>query len=221
MLTFWSWKDKMKQVSNMKEKGSKKRLSKSALVVIIGLIIIAIPVLVFAYILISAAMQTGSPVIGSRFDNDLNPKITSADISAVKTDLEKLPNVEKVDIVLQTAQFRVNIDTKDDISKEAAEELANSAYDTVNRKLPVNTYFTINGTMKMYDLAVNVYNKIEEDSDSMIYYLLTKNSNMEKASLQLVSEPVDAQLASELRGEGEQNDDIDEDDVDDQEGDNE
>ena len=53
----------------------------------------------------------------------------------------------------------------------------------------------------MYDLSINVYNYIASDNDGMMYYILTKNSNMEKFSIQLVSDPVDEQLAKELRGE--------------------
>ena len=53
----------------------------------------------------------------------------------------------------------------------------------------------------MYDLAINVYNFIKKDDESMIYYILTKNAMMDGESIQCVSEPLDADLAAELRGE--------------------
>ena len=53
----------------------------------------------------------------------------------------------------------------------------------------------------MYDLAINVYNFVDANNENMTYYILTKNSKMEAYSLQCVSEPVDEDLAKELRGE--------------------
>ena len=68
----------------MSEKKERKRLSRSALVLIIGLIIIAIPVCIFAGILGISALQTNTPREGSRFENDLDPAITAEQISTLK-----------------------------------------------------------------------------------------------------------------------------------------
>ena len=67
--------------------------------------------------------------------------------------------------------------------------------------MPVSTYFTATDSKKMYDLSINVYNYVKEDDDNMIYYILTKNSKMSDYSIQCVSEPVDEELAKDLRGE--------------------
>ena len=52
----------------MSTKKEKKKLSRSAIVLIVGLIIIAIPICIFVGILGISAMQTGTPREGSRFD---------------------------------------------------------------------------------------------------------------------------------------------------------
>lgn len=185
---------------NKKEKQvkGKKKLSKGALVLIISLIIILIPCLIFGGILISAALESGKPVDGNRFKGDLNPAITSSNTSSIKNSIESLSGVEKCDIELTSAQYRVNVDTVDTLTDKQIEDLCVDIYNIVNKELPMATYFTASSSEKMYDLAVNVYNKIDDDN---IYYILTKNSKMDTYSVQCVSSAVDEELASDLRGE--------------------
>lgn len=185
---------------NKKEKQvkGKKKLSKGALVLIISLIIILIPCLIFGGILISAALESGKPVDGNRFKGDLNPAITSSNTSSIKNSIEALSGVEKCDIELTSAQYRVNVDTVDTLTDKQIEDLCVDIYNIVNKELPMATYFTASSSEKMYDLAVNVYNKI---NDANIYYILTKNSKMDTYSVQCVSSAVDEELASDLRGE--------------------
>ncbi len=185
---------------NKKEKQvkGKKKLSKGALVLIISLIIILIPCLIFGGILISAALESGKPVDGNRFKGDLNPAITSSNTSNIEKDVEALSGVEKCDIELTSAQYRVNVDTVDTLTDKQIEDLCVDIYNIVNKELPMATYFTASSSEKMYDLAVNVYNKIDDDN---IYYILTKNSKMDTYSVQCVSSAVDEELASDLRGE--------------------
>lgn len=185
---------------NKKEKQvkGKKKLSKGALVLIISLIIILIPCLIFGGILISAALESGKPVDGNRFKGDLNPAITSSNTSSIKNSIEALSGVEKCDIELTSAQYRVNVDTVDTLTDKQIEDLCVDIYNIVNKELPMATYFTASSSEKMYDLAVNVYNKIDDDN---IYYILTKNSKMDTYSVQRVSSAVDEELASDLRGE--------------------
>lgn len=185
---------------NKKEKQvkGKKKLSKGALVLIISLIIILIPCLIFGGILISAALESGKPVDGNRFKGDLNPAITSSNTSSIKNSIEALSGVERCDIELTSAQYRVNVDTVDTLTDKQIEDLCVDIYNIVNKELPMATYFTASSSEKMYDLAVNVYNKIDDDN---IYYILTKNSKMDTYSVQCVSSAVDEELASDLRGE--------------------
>lgn len=186
------------------EKIKKKKLSKPAIVLIIACVIIAIPVVTFLVILLSASLQTGTPILGDRFKNDLNPSISSSNESAI---VEKVKNLDKVDdceIVMTSAQFRVNVDANDSISESDAESIGDKVYDIVSTELPINTYFAASSSgAKMYDLAINVYNYIPDNSDdkNFISYLITKNSKMDAPSKKFNNEPVSEELAKELRGE--------------------
>jgi hypothetical protein len=52
----------------------------------------------------------------------------------------------------------------------------------------------------MYDLEIHVFNLDKNrDSDDFVYVIMTKTSGMETASTQLVSEPIDPELAQQLR----------------------
>ena len=186
---------------NKQVKNPRKKLSRSALVLIIGLFIIGIPLLVYGGILLQAQLQTGTPIFGDRFVGDLDPAITDSQMSELETELGSLSKAESVNIELTSAQMRVNIDTVDSITTEDLEAIIKEAYDIVNKKLPISTYFTSTDSKKMYDLAINAYNYIDSEDEGMNYVLLTKNAMMSNYSIQVVSEPLDSELASELRGE--------------------
>ena len=142
---------------------TKKKLSRSAVVLMISSIIILIPCLVFGGILLIAQLQNNKPVIGERYENDLNPAITETNTENIKSSIESLSSVESVEIVMTTAQYRVNVDTKDAISEEEMETLSTTIYDIVNEELPISTYFTKSSDgMKMYDLSITLYNYIPE-----------------------------------------------------------
>ena len=66
---------------NKQVKNPRKKLSRSALVLIIGLCIIGIPLLVYGGILLQAQLQTGTPIFGDRFVGDLDPAITDSQMS--------------------------------------------------------------------------------------------------------------------------------------------
>lgn len=180
-------------------KKEKKKMSRAGLVLTIGLIIIAIPCLIFGWILVSAALETGKPIAGDRFSGDLQPAITKADTSDLTAAIKALDEVEDCTIELTTAQYRINVDVVDSLQQDAYEDLINEIYTLVNNQLPVNTYFTMHDNMKMYDLSIGLYNHV--GGDDMIYVILTKNSTMSVPGIQTVSEALDEDLAAQLRGE--------------------
>lgn len=190
-----------KQNSSNKTVKTKKKMSKGGIVLLISSLIILVPCLIFGGILLKSALETGKPVVGSRFDNDLEPAITSSNTSSLTTTIKAISGVEDCEIVLTSAQYRVNVNAQDSLSSSEIEDLAKNVYDAINNELPVSTYFTATDSKKMYDLSINVYNYVKEDDDNMIYYILTKNSKMSDYSIQCVSEPVDEELAKDLRGE--------------------
>ncbi|MBQ5805381.1 MAG: hypothetical protein IIW22_06375 [Erysipelotrichaceae bacterium] len=182
----------------------KKRLSRSALVLIIGIIIIAIPVLIFAGILGISALQTGTPRIGSRFDGDLQPAITDSDVAALKTELSAIGSVEDVEVLLAQGQLKIFIDTIDSLSAEQVDSILMSAYNKVIAKLPIGTYFTGDDSRKMYDLQINVYTSSSAsaigDENGRQYKLLHKNSTEETYGIDDMAHPKDPALAAELEG---------------------
>lgn len=192
---------KVNTQNQVKIKTKKKKMSKGGIVLLVGIIVILIPCLIFGGILLSAALETGKPVSGSRFNNDLNPSISNSNTKSLETTISAMSGVESCEIVLKSAQYRVNVNTTDSLSESQIKDLAVDVYNAVNTALPISTYFTSTDSEKMYDLSINVYNYISEDDETMIYYILTKNSNMDTYTLQCVSSAVDEDLAAELRGE--------------------
>ena len=194
----------MSEIRQTKTKKAKKRLSKSALILIIGTIIIAIPVIAFLAILGISALQTGSPREGSRFDADLDPAISQDAVSALKADLESIGSVDSVEVVLSEGQLRIFIDTDDSLSEDQVDSIVTSAYNKVNSALPINTYFTATDSKKMYDLQINVYTTAEASpigaENSRQYKLLHKNSMETTYSIDDMAHPKDPALAAELEG---------------------
>ena len=200
-------KKKEKEKALKKERTAnreKKRMSRSALVLIIGIMIIAIPVLIFAGILGISALQTGTPRIGSRFDGDLQPAITDKDVSDLKSELSAIGSVENVEVILSQGQLKIFIDTSDSLSEEQVDSILMSAYNKVNAKLPIGTYFTGDDTKKMYDLQINVYTTATAsaigDDNGRQYKLLHKNSTEETYGIDDMAHPKDPALAAELEG---------------------
>lgn len=187
--------------SKPKEVKPKKKMSRSKIIIIVGSCVVLIPLLVFGTILLVAQLQTGSPIVGSRFKGDLDPEITKDNRKDLETAISSISGVENCEVVLETAQLRINV--KVDASKTDADikTLVTTIYQKVNEKLPISTYFTSTAEKKMYDLSISVYNKTNNDDGLQIYYLLTKNSKMTEPTIQLVSKPLDEDLAKELRGE--------------------
>lgn len=194
----------MSEKRQTKIRKPKKRLSRSALILIIGSIIIAIPVIAFLTILGISALQTGSPREGSRFDADLDPAITSEAVSALKADLETIGSFDNVEVILSEGQLRIFIDTRDGLSEDEVDSIITSAYNKVNNALPINTYFTATDSRRMYDLQINVYTTAEASpigaTDSRQYKLLHKNSMEATYSIDDMAHPKDPALAAELEG---------------------
>lgn len=188
----------MSETKEVKVK-KKKKLSKSGIILIVGLAIIAIPCIIFVGILGISALQTGSPRNGSRFDGDLVNEITKDDISAIETDLKSLSNIEEVEVKLSEGQLKVYIDTNDTLSEADVDAIVSSAYTKVTSKLPVATYFTRTSSAKMYDLQINVYTTAEQ-TENRQYKLLHKNAAEEQFQIDDLAHPKDEDLKNELQG---------------------
>ena len=196
----------IKKEKKVKEKKirEKKKLSRSAIVLIAGLIIIAIPILIFLGILGISALHTGTPRDGSRFEDDLEPAITSENVSALKSELEAIGSLDSVEVICSEGQLKIYIDINDSLSEAQVDSILTNAYTKVNSKLPISTYFTSNSGKKMYDLQINVYTTTEASpigsANPRQYKLLHKNSYEETYQIDNLAQPKDPALAAELEG---------------------
>ncbi|MBR2793611.1 MAG: heavy-metal-associated domain-containing protein [Solobacterium sp.] len=183
--------------------GKQVRKSKSgggtAVVFWIVLILFLSPFLVLGYIILSAAMDTGKPIIGNRYDGDHDPAISKSDLERVESSVKSLSGVEKSMVNLATGTVRVYADINDSAGAETAESTAGQVYSTVTSILNESTYFTQSNGKKMYDLEVHVYNQDKNTDSNFVYVIGTKTSSMDAPIYQLVSEPIDAELAESLR----------------------
>lgn len=194
----------MSEIKKEKPKKEKKKLSRSAIVLIAGIVIIAIPVLIFVGILAKSALETGTPREGSRFDGDLDPAITEELVGQLKNDLSQLGTFDNLEVICKEGQLRIYIDTADNLTGEQIDTLLNNAYNKVNTRLPISTYFTATGNKKMYDLQINIYTTAEASeigaTNSREYKILHKNSFEETYEIDDVAHPKDPALAAELEG---------------------
>lgn len=190
----------MSQNRKKVKKTGKRKLDRTSKIILIGGAIIVIPFIIFGFILLSASFNTGKPIFGDRFKGDLDPAITSANKSDIINKIKSESGVEKVEVELSSATLRVYVDITDSASAQDAQAMADKAYDDVMSILPASTYFTLQDGKKMYDVEIHVYNLAKDrDSDSFAYVIKNKSSNMETARSQIVSEPLDAELAQQLR----------------------
>ena len=196
----------IKKEKKVKEKKIrvKKKLSRSAIVLITGLIIIAIPVLIFLGILGISAMQTGTPREGSRFEGDLEPAISQEHVDSLKSELAGLGSIDSVEVICSEGQLKIYIDTNDNLTEAQVDSIITNAYTKVNSKLPISTYFTATSGKKMYDLQINVYTSPTAsaigDENGRQYKLLHKNSTEEAYGIDDMAHPKDPALAAELEG---------------------
>ena len=208
------------------DKVKTKKKSIAGIALIVGVVILAIPTLIFVWIIVSAAFVSG-PIEGNRFEDDLDPAITEEQISSISESLSKINVVENVEVNLTSATLRVYLDVSDSIvtdpineepatddkgekeevktpNRDSLYEVANDAYDIVADNLPISTYFNRTKERKMYDLEIHVYNSLDfVDDDKFLYVILNKSSNMDDTIINVVSEPLYPDLAEQLRDDEE------------------
>ena len=163
----------------------------------IGTTLIAIPFVIFGYILLVAANEGSTPIIMDRFAGDLNPAIDASQVETLSSQINGMEGVEKCTINLIVATMRISVDTQDNLSSEQISALTVKIYEKVDELLPVVDYFTIKQTHLQYDLEINVYNDLKKEDD-FIMYSIVKNSAMEKYIIHNVSDPLNPELAIEL-----------------------
>lgn len=189
----------MTQQRRTARKPKKSHNRRTKIIFWVCLTLIIVPCAVMGWILISAALDTGSPILGKRYKGDLNPAITKAELASVKSATEGVSGVESADVQLATATLRVYADVADNATADQEKETATQIYNAVTGILNADTYFSQTDGKKMYDLEIHVYNLTKDrDSDAFAYVVETKTSSMSAPIQQVLSEPVNAELALQL-----------------------
>ena len=165
----------------------------------VAIVVILIPLLSLGFIYISTKENAGSPTVGERFDDQLEPAITQQQLDAIHEALQ-YEKAEVVEVNLKSATLQILIDLKDDAGNETVTNVLNDAYKKVIDILPVNTYFTNDGEKKMYDLDIHVYNFIPEgdDTSGWVYKEKIKNAAAKKATTDTLSKPRNEKLSDKL-----------------------
>ncbi|MBE6129521.1 MAG: hypothetical protein E7185_09625 [Erysipelotrichaceae bacterium] len=170
----------------------------------ICLILLVTPPAVLGWILFSSQQDTGKPVLGNRYDGDLDPAITKDQMTAIENGVAGLDGIEAYWVEMPTATLRVYANIDDGAGADAVRSKADEIYGVITSVLDPSVYFTQADGKKMYDVEVHVFNhwKSEEtDDDGFVYVIKSKSSSMSEPRSQLVSEPLDAELAQQLRDE--------------------
>ena len=193
---------KKSSTSTTKKKKRKKK-KKHSYFLWVALVIALIPCIAVVYILISAMSDTGKPINGDRFVNDLNPAITETMQTTILNDIKGIDGVEDVSLTLTTATLRVIIDMYDDKTKEDALAIGQSAVDIINTHAPISTYFTSYGVSKMYDFEINVFDQLSSDIKPEVNVVFTKNAAHEDVVHQVNTDPKNPTKVAEIEAKRE------------------
>lgn len=162
-----------------------------------GLVFFSIPVLILVVILLQSSLATGNVIEGNRFNNDLNPEITSTLIEETKSSLEGL-EFDSVSVNLHAATLLITLKASPNLESIEFADLAVSVVEVIDEHIPLTTYFSASDAKKMYDLQVDIYNVNANDDSVNLHTILTKNANMTEWSIQDLSTAINPELAAEL-----------------------
>ena len=184
----------------MTQKNRKHGLKLVHIVFTVCLILILAPAIYFGWMLASTYMDSHSPVLGNRYENDLNPAITKDQLKQVDDAVGAIEGVTGHSVHLATATLRVYIDLPDDTTYDVVQAVSEKAYAAVTSVLDPNVYFSQANDMKMYDLEIHTSNIPDgREAEYFVYGIYTKTSAMSAPLYQLVSYPKNPEIAQALR----------------------
>lgn len=183
-------------------KPKKQKVKQGHKLVWITLAILLVPVLIVGYVLLTSASTSDQPVEGNRFGpNDLNPKIEDSQISQIQGELMNIPGVESATIDLKSATLRLHLNMVDGAQDPDLEAAANQAYDVINSLLPIETYFTNSADGKNYDLQIDAYNYLVDDThpaDGWHFIKITKTGAGQRV-VDNLTQPKNPELAEQVK----------------------
>lgn len=189
----------------IKKKQKAKKVGKSRyslIIILVMLVLLAIPVYILGDILYNAYIRQGVPIVGDRYEGDLEPAITKDQLNSIKASIEEFQEAEEVSVNVQTSTLKIFVDVKSDVLSENYEGIVTRAYESVLQTLPKETYLTGVGAKKMYDLEISVFNQINRvEGEAFYFYHLTKTSTMDEPIIQDVANAKNQEVADRLRYE--------------------
>ena len=197
-------KEKSQNTSSNKKTQKKNTESKQGhKLVWFTLIIIAIPVVIVAYVLLTSMGGQGEPVVGNRFNGeDLNPSITEEAMNSIQEQASGIGGVEEVTINLKSATLRVHLNMDDSYTQDQIQAASDQVYEIVAATLPIDQYFTNREDAKMYDLEIDVYNYIVDDShpaEGQIYIKTTKTGAATDRVTDVMTTAKDPELVAQIK----------------------
>ncbi len=193
-----------KAITTKSPKGKNPKTKKSGQIrinwlLVFALICVAIPSGALAWILLTAAGDSGVPALGSRFDSAFAYTLSNEDLKTIQSEISEIPGVEKVIISMPVATLRIYVDVDDNLSDAKIQEITVKVYEKLNARYPIERFFTNSHSgIVQYDLEIYVYNNLQFD-ENFIYYRLVKNAVSDAESIQNVGKPLDPALAERLR----------------------
>lgn len=188
-------------MENNKNTGKKK----PHIVLVLVILVLLVPVLILGAVVLSSLEDSSKPVVGHRYENELDPAITEENIQALENALV-FEGVDAVQVNFKTARVAILIDAADDASAAKIESLINQAYAKVNEILPIDTYFTNKvidkeNYTKMYDLQIDGYNILS--GEGQIHYVLTKTGASDGPKTEIVSSPKNESVSNSVLSQNE------------------
>lgn len=194
--------DRRRNQASRPVKKKKRNLHPTGFLFTICLILVIAPFAVLGWILFSSSMDTSHPVLGNRYEGDLDPAITKSQMSQVEKAVKAVDGVDDSFVTMKTATLRVYADVADDANADTCNATADAIYNAVSGVLDPAVYFTKTDKEKMYDLEIHVYTEPErtgKDGENFVYVIDTKNSGMKDPQKQTVSTAKNQQIADQLR----------------------
>ena len=166
------------------------------------LLLVLAPFVVLGWNVVSTSMDTGTPIMGDRYKDDLDPAITKKQMDSVTDTVKAVEGVDDAFVSMTSATLRVYVDIPDTADEATANATADSVYAAVSSVLDPATYFTRTDSEKMYDLEIHVYTlpeRTDAEGENFVYVIDTKTSNMAEPAKQTVSVAKDQAVADQLR----------------------
>lgn len=166
------------------------------------LIVIAIPFVIVGYVLLTSMGGQGEPVVGNRFNgSDLDPEITTELVNTIQEQVSGIGGVESATANLKSATLRVHLNMDDSYNQDQIQAAVDQAYEIVNANLPMDQYFTNREDAKMYDLEIDVYNYIVDEThpaEGQIFIKTTKTGAGDRVN-EVLTTPKNADLVGQIK----------------------